>query len=105
MDELLAKAMQGVDPAEPGASLHMFTNLMALVPWGSLIVWQIVFVVVGALLGLWRGRLKAGVIASLVLGPLGWVVPFLPRREPPPLPPQAFSSGKAPPPLPDSKKR
>lgn len=105
MDELLAKAMQGVDPEEPGAFLHMFTNLMALVPWGSLIVWQIVFIVVGALLGWWRGRLKAGVIASLVLGPLGWIVPFLPRREPPPLPSRARSPGTALPPLPDSKKR
>jgi len=105
VDELLAKAMQGVDPEEPGAFLHMFTNLMALVPWGSLIVWQIVFIVVGALLGWWKGRLKAGVIASLVLGPLGWIVPFLPRREPPPLPPRASSLDTTPPPLPASKKR
>lgn len=105
MDELLAKAMQGVDPTEPGAFMHMFTNLMALVPWGQLIVWQVVFIVVGALLGWWKGRLKAGVIASLVLGPLGWVVPFLPRRGPPSLPPAALPPGAAPPPLPGSKKR
>jgi len=86
MEELLAKAMQGVDPDAPGAFAQIFANLMALVPWTQLIVWQIVFIVVGALLGWWRGRLKATVIASLVLGPLGWVVPFLPRRTPPPLP-------------------
>jgi hypothetical protein len=106
MDELLAKAMQGVDPAEPGAFLQIFLNLMGLVPWGQLIVWQIVFVVVGALLGWWRGRLKAGVIASLILGPLGWIVPFLPRRTPLPLPPaRTLGRGDLPPPLPGSKKR
>ena len=105
MDELLAKAMDGVDPNEPGAFFHIFGNLMAVVPWGQMILWQIVFIVVGALLGWWRGRLKAAVIASLVLGPLGWIVPFLPRREPPPLPPAPPYRGSRPPPLPGSKKR
>lgn len=105
MDELLAKAMQGVDPAEPGAFLQIFLNLMGLVPWGQLIVWQVVFVVVGALLGWWRGRLKAGLIASLVLGPFGWIVPFLPRRTSPPLPAaRKLAGGRLPPPLPGSKK-
>ena len=86
MNELLARAMQGVDPDDPGAFLQIFTNLMGLVPWGELIVWQIVFIVVGALLGYWKGRTKAGVIASLILGPFGWIVPFLPRRTPPATP-------------------
>jgi len=86
MEELLSKAMQGVDPDAPGASAQIFANLMALVPWTQLVVWQVVFILVGALLGAWRGRLKATVIASLLLGPFGWVVPFLPRRTPPPLP-------------------
>lgn len=98
--------MQGVDPAEPGAFLQIFMNLMGLVPWGQMIVWQVVFVVVGALLGWWRGRLKAGVIASLILGPFGWIVPFLPQRAPPPLPPARPLAGRdLPPPLPGSKKR
>ncbi|HEY4292004.1 hypothetical protein [Luteibacter sp.] len=104
MDELLAKAMQGVDPAEPGAFLQIFMNLMGLVPWGQMIVWQVVFVVVGALLGWWRGRLKAGVIASLILGPFGWIVPFLPQRTPPP-PARTLTGRDLPPPLPGSKKR
>lgn len=86
MDELLARAMQGVDPDAPDASVRIFMNLMAIVPWTELVLWQIAFVVVGALLGYWRGRLKAGVIGSLVLGPIGWIFPFLPRRTPPPLP-------------------
>ncbi|SEM17143.1 hypothetical protein SAMN02800694_0045 [Luteibacter sp. UNCMF331Sha3.1] len=86
MEELLTKAMQGVDPGAPDAFAQIVANLMALVPWTQLIVWQIVFIVIGALLGWWRGRLKATVIASLLVGPFGWVVPFLPRRTPPPLP-------------------
>ncbi|MGE7139539.1 hypothetical protein ACQKIE_18085 [Luteibacter sp. NPDC031894] len=96
MDELLAKAMRGVDPDDPHAFVHIFTNLMGLVPWGEMILWQVVFVVVGGLLGWWRGRLKAGVIASLILGPFGWIVPFLPARQPP--------AARHPPPLPGSKK-
>jgi len=93
MHDLLARALQGVDPDDPGASVKIFLNLMALVPWGQLILWQVVFIVVGALLGWWKGRFAATVLASLVLGPFGWAVPFLPRRSP------------QPPPLPGSKKR
>ncbi|MET0936060.1 MAG: hypothetical protein ABWX83_08720 [Luteibacter sp.] len=105
MDELLAKAMQGIDPDDPGASLHIFSNLMALMPWGELIAWQVVVVVVGGLLGWWKGRFKAGVIASLILGPFGWIVPFMPRRVPPALPPGTLPPNAVPPPLPGSKKR
>jgi hypothetical protein len=95
VEELLAKATQGVDPQAPGAFFTIFMNLMRLVPWGQLIAWQVVFIVVGALLGWWRGRFTATVVASLVLGPFGWAVPFLPRKavEPPPLP----RSGPVPP--------
>lgn len=93
MDDLLAKALQGVDPDDPGAFFRIFANLMALVPWGQLIFWQVVFIVVGAALGWWKGRFTATVLASLVLGPFGWAVPFLPRRP------------VSPPPLPGSKKR
>jgi len=100
VDEILAKAMRGVDPDDPGAFLAIFTNLMAAVPWGQLILWQIVFIVVGGVLGWWRGRFVAGIVAALVLGPFGWVVPFMPRKRPPPLPPRG-----GPPPLPGSKKR
>jgi len=88
MDDLLAKAMQGVDPADPGAFLVIFTNLMRLVPWGELIAWQVAFLVVGALLGWWKGRLRTTLVATLVVGPFGWIVPFLPPKpvQPPPLP-------------------
>lgn len=102
MDELLAKATEGVDPGAPGAFFTIFMNLMRLVPWGQLLLWQVVFVVVGALLGWWKGRFTATLVASLALGPFGWAVPFLPRKPagPPPLPGPGL-----PPPLPGSKKR
>jgi hypothetical protein len=102
VDELLARAMQGVDPGAPAASLQIFSNLMALVPWWNLVAWQVFFVLVGALLGWWRGRTKAGIIAALILGPFGWVVPFLPKRASPSPP---VGRGPLPPPLPGSKKR
>lgn len=88
MDELLAKATHGVEPGDPGAFVTIFANLMRLVPWGQLILWQVVFLVVAVALGAWRGRLAATLGATLVFGPFGWVVPFLPRRaaRPPPLP-------------------
>ena len=90
MDELLARALQGVDPDAPGAFWQIFANLMALVPWGALTAWSIVFVAVGALIGWRRGRLAAGVSWALLLGPIGWLVVWRmrPPAEPPPLPPR-----------------
>lgn len=93
MDELLSKALQGVDLDAPGAFWQVFGNLMALVPWTALTLWSVFFVVVGAGLGWWRGHTRAGVLWALALGPIGWlVVLWLPRAqpgEPPPLPKSA----------------
>jgi hypothetical protein len=88
MEELLAKATQGVDLNAPDAYVHIFINLMAMIPWAALFWWNLVFVAVGALLGWWRGKLWAGVIWALVLGPIGWVIVLLAPRsaKPPPLP-------------------
>ncbi|RUL78312.1 hypothetical protein [Dyella choica] len=88
MEELLAKASQGVDLDAPDAYLHILMNLMAMIPWAALFWWNLVFVAVGALLGWWRGKLLAGVIWALVLGPIGWVVVLLTPKsaKPPPLP-------------------
>lgn len=92
MDELLNKALQGVDPDAPGAFWQIFGNLMALVPWTELTLWSVFFVLVGAGLGWWRGNVRAGVVWALVLGPIGWlVVLWVPARKagmPPPLPPR-----------------
>lgn len=88
MDELLAKATQGVDPDSSGAFFHIFLNLMNMVPWTALLWWNLIFVVVGALLGWWRGRLLKGVVLALVLGPIGWIIVLLTPKlvKPPPLP-------------------
>ncbi|MEI7037072.1 hypothetical protein [Fulvimonas yonginensis] len=88
MDELLARAVQGVDPDAPGAFWRIFLNLMGLVPWAALAGWSLLFVAVGALLGWWRGRTAEGIVWAAVLGPLGWLLILRrPRRgRPPPLP-------------------
>jgi hypothetical protein len=91
MDELLAKATQGVDVDSPDAFMQIFMNLMGLVPWVALFWWSVLFVVVGALLGWWRGRTVEGIVLALVLGPIGWIVVWLrprPKPVPPPLPPR-----------------
>lgn len=91
MDELLAKATQGVDVDSPDAFMQIFMNLMGLVPWVALFWWSVLFVVVGALLGWWRGRTVEGIALALVLGPIGWIVVWLrprPKPVPPPLPPR-----------------
>ncbi|WP_233842381.1 hypothetical protein [Dyella sp. 2HG41-7] len=88
MDELLAKATQGVDLNAPDAYLHIFINLMAMMPWVALFWWNLAFIAVGALLGWWRGRLLAGVIWAAVLGPIGWIIVLRAPKlaKPPPLP-------------------
>lgn len=83
--------MQGVDPDNPYAAVQIFLNLMGMLPWAALFWWTVVFLVVGAVLGWWRGRLWEGVLWAAVLGPIGWVVVLLrprpnPKAVPPPLP-------------------
>ncbi|GAB2549567.1 hypothetical protein [Rhodanobacter koreensis] len=88
MDELLAKATQGVDLDAPGAFWHVFINLLNLLPWAAMFWWNLLFIVVGALLGWWRGRLAEGIVWALVLGPIGWVVILArPLHQPPARPP------------------
>jgi hypothetical protein len=88
MEELIAKATQGVDPDAPGAFFHIFLNLMNMIPWTALFWWNLVFVAVGALLGWWRGRLLNGIVWAVVLGPIGWIIVLVAPKSarPPPLP-------------------
>lgn len=83
--------MQGVDPDSPDAFLRIFMNLMDMLPWAALFWWNVAFVVVGALIGWWKGRLLEGIVWGAVLGPIGWIVVLLrprpkPAGMPPPLP-------------------
>jgi len=97
MDELLTHATQGVDMDAPGAIWQIYANLLALVPWAALFWWSVVFIVVGGLLGWWRGSWQRGVVWAAVLGPIGWVVILLKRRgashAPPSLPPARGQGG------------
>ncbi|WP_329743017.1 hypothetical protein [Dyella sp. A6] len=88
MHELLARATHGVDLTAPGAFWHVFFNLLNMVPWTAMFWWNVVFVIVGAVLGWWRGRVAEGVAWALLLGPIGWLIVLLrkPRATPPPLP-------------------
>lgn len=94
MDEWLARAMQGVDPDAPDAFLRIFANLMGMVPWVELFWWNLAFIAVGALIGWWRRRIVEGIVWSVVLGPIGWIVVLARPRgggagaTPPPLPPR-----------------
>mgnify|MGYP001332677509 CR=1 FL=1 len=87
MDELLARALDGVDPDAPDAFWQVFWNLFTLLPWAALFWWSVVFVVVGAGLGWRRGRLAEGLLWAALLGPFGWLVILRrPVRRPPRLP-------------------
>jgi len=46
VDELIAKATQGVDMDAPDAFVHIFINLMAMVPWAALFWWNLAFIAV-----------------------------------------------------------
>lgn len=91
MDELLARALHGVDPQAPGAFAQILRNLLELMPWATLFWWNVAFLAVGALIGWRRGRIGSGIFWALVLGPLGWLVVWRqpvrkPTVQPPPLP-------------------
>jgi hypothetical protein len=89
VDDLLARATQGVDPDAPDAFWHIFFNLLNMLPWAAMFCWSLLFVLVGALLGWWRGRLLEGVVWAALFGPLGWILVLMRRRpvvRPPPLP-------------------
>ena len=90
MDELLAKATQGVDVDSPDAFVHIFINLLNLMPWAAMFWWSIVFIVVGAGLGWLRGRTLEGIVWAAAIGPFGWIAILVrpvakPAVQPPPL--------------------
>jgi hypothetical protein len=90
VDELIARATQGVDPDAPGAFWQILVNLLNMLPWAAIFWWNLLFIAVGALLGWWRGRTGEGIVWALVLGPIGWIVILArprpkPSAEPPPL--------------------
>lgn len=82
MDELLARATRGVDLSSPGAAWQIFHNLMAALPWTALLWFTLFSVVLGAVVGWWRGRLWTGIWISLVIGPIALLILLaLPSRR------------------------
>lgn len=56
----------------------------------GLLLWFVCFGAVGMLIGGKKGRVLAGLIWGMVLGPIGWLVvllgPTIERKPPPPRP-------------------
>lgn len=78
MDELLSKALAGVEPGTPGAFRQLFENLMALVPWGWLTALTLLWVGVAVAIAWRRGTsLWRAVIWALVVGPIAWPIAWL----------------------------
>lgn len=73
MNELVQKALQGVDPNAPGAFWQIMHNLLALVPWWPLIWFTLACAVAGAAIGWWRGRIGLGIALGVLVGPIGWL--------------------------------
>ncbi|MGH8117889.1 MAG: hypothetical protein ACREPF_03470 [Rhodanobacteraceae bacterium] len=73
MNDLVQKALHGVDPGTPGAFWQILHNLLALVPWWPLIWFTVACAVIGAALGWWRGRAGLGIVLGLLVGPVGWL--------------------------------
>lgn len=65
--------MQGVDPGTPGAFWQLLHNMLAIMPWWQLLWFTVACVVIGAILGWWRGRIVLGVAIALLVGPIGWI--------------------------------
>ncbi|RAP59166.1 hypothetical protein [Oleiagrimonas sp. MCCC 1A03011] len=82
MGELLQRATRGVDLSSPDAAWQIFHNLMVMLPWAALLWFTLLSVLLGAVVGWWRGRLWTGIGISLVIGPLGLLILWaLPSRR------------------------
>ncbi|UXI69878.1 hypothetical protein [Tahibacter amnicola] len=74
MDSLIEKVLEGIDPSDPAATWEIFVRIMGLVDWWLLTWVSVLFAVVGALIGWWRGHFWRDLSLALALGPIGWVV-------------------------------
>jgi hypothetical protein len=83
MGDLLARALNGVDPDSPDAFWQIFRNLMALMPWWPMFWFTVACVAIGVAIAWYRGgSIPRAVVWALVLGPIGWLISW--HAVPPP---------------------
>lgn len=82
MGDLLQRILKGVDLSSPDASAQILHNMMAMMPWAALLWFTLFSVVLGAVVGWWRGRLWTGIWISLLIGPIALLILLvLPSRR------------------------
>jgi hypothetical protein len=82
MEELLHRILKGVDLSSPDASARILHNMLTMLPWVSLLWFTLASVLLGALVGWWRGRLWTGIWVSVLIGPVAMLVLLaLPSRR------------------------
>lgn len=95
--ECTLQAYSQLDPTDFEAAQDMLDACTAIILSPELWLWMlglsVFFIAVGAWIGWRKGRLKAGIIWSAVLGPFGWLVvalmsplPAKPSASQPPAP-------------------
>lgn len=93
--ECTLQAYSQLDPTDFEAAQDMLDACTAIILSPELWLWMlglsVFFIVVGAWIGWRKGRLKAGIVWSAILGPFGWLVVALmsplPAKPPLPMPP------------------
>jgi len=82
MGDLLHRILRGVDLSSPHAAWQIFHNLMAMMPWTALLWFTAASLVLGIVVGWWRGRLWTGIWISLLIGPVALLILLaLPSRR------------------------
>ncbi|MEO8672063.1 MAG: hypothetical protein ABI411_12170 [Tahibacter sp.] len=84
MDELLTRALEGIDPADPNATWLVFLRLMGMVDWWMMVWLTVLFTAVGGLIGWWRGHFWRDLGLGAALGPIGWIISLFWRERPAP---------------------
>lgn len=75
MNELLGRALEGVDFGSPDAGWQLFLNLMGMMPWKLMIAYTVVTVVIGLFIAWYRrSSYIMAVVWALLIGPAGWLI-------------------------------
>lgn len=84
--ECTLAAVSNLDTTDPDAApalLHVcIETLLSPSLWGWLLVLTLICAVIGALIGRPKGRWLAGFVWGAALGPIGWIIVAVQKREP-----------------------